>query len=95
MEHYPNISLCHIFLVVLKGFSSRAARRDHSAAHRPFGGGLSRKLGENPGQSVLGRPAYSCSAAAATAAAVKSLDGESDDDLVAPAPSLSHNMTVV
>lgn len=56
----------------------------------------------NPGHDVLGRPAniYTRSNTAIrqaklpayTAAAVKSLDGggESDDDLVAPVPSLSH-----
>ena len=80
---------------------------------RPFG--LTRKLGENPGQSVLGgmqqqagfqsgrpagRPAgllLQCGLLGhrrvvrrARRHTVKSLDGESDDDLVAPAPSLSH-----
>ena len=80
---------------------------------RPFG--LTRKLGENPGQSVLGgmqqqagfqsgrpacRPAglllqcgllgHRRAVRRARRHTVKSLDGESDDDLVAPAPSLSH-----
>ena len=75
---------------------------------RPFG--LTRKLGENPGQSVLGgmqqqagfqsgRPAsWPPTAVRPTGPSPRSApgpppyceNGESDDDLVALAPSLSH-----
>ena len=47
--------------------------------------------GRQAGRLVLRVPKLvGCRAAAIAGHTVKSLDGESDDDLVAPAPSLSH-----